>query len=150
MSAMREPHVGQIRPTRYSARGACQIVRERDFQLIADTIYNLSTWGMLVGPADPVLTGERVLVSFELPGAQGWFDAAGSVTRVIHGRRASETTRKLGIEFDALRPYDQFRLRRALFGVPPVPLESRRGRRQNQFDLRALFAADEGSERIAS
>jgi c-di-GMP-binding flagellar brake protein YcgR len=139
MSWMREQRLNGRRPVRYSVKGSCQIVRERDFQLVADRIENLSTWGMLVGPADPVLTGERVLVSFEMPGDLGWFDAYARVTRVLHGRRAQETTRKLGLEFEELRPYDRYRLRQACEGTPPIPRLTRPGRRVGGFSLAALF-----------
>jgi c-di-GMP-binding flagellar brake protein YcgR len=141
MASLREQRLNQIRPVRYSARGPCQIVRDNDFRLVADQIENLSTWGMLVGPADPVLTGERVFVSFELPAGHGWFDATARVTRVVHGRRSKETTRLLGLEFEDLRPYDRYRLRQALAGIPPVPLRGRKGRREPAFRLDELFAA---------
>lgn len=125
------------RPQRHSLRAPCQVVRERDFRLVADRICNLSTWGMLVGPADPVLTGERVYVSFQLP--DGLFiDAMATITRVLHGRRPGEVTRKLGLEFDPLRPYERFRIRRALLASPVAPPGARPGRRE--FDLRALVA----------
>src|SRR5690606_8362248 len=60
---MRRQRDVRRRPTRHTVRQACQIVRERDFRLVADRIENLSTFGMLVSPADPVLTGEKVFVS---------------------------------------------------------------------------------------
>lgn len=89
------------RPARYSAKVSCQVVRERDFRLVADRVVDLSPSGALVGPADPVLTGERVLVSF--PGVSGgWIDAEAVVARVVHGRRASEHTRTLGLSFESL------------------------------------------------
>ena len=46
---------------RLAARIACQVVRERDFRLVADRVLDLSSNGVLVGPADPVLTGERIM-----------------------------------------------------------------------------------------
>src|SRR6187397_873062 len=57
---------------RHAVQISCQVVRERDFRLVADTIVDLSTTGMLVTPADPVLTGERVIASFRLPGSTFW------------------------------------------------------------------------------
>ena len=47
----------RYRPVRHLARLSCQVVRERDFQLIADRIVDLSSSGLRVAPADPVLTG---------------------------------------------------------------------------------------------
>jgi len=119
----------------------CQVVRERDFRLVADRVENLSTWGMLVTPADPVVTGEKVFVSFQLPGSDNeWIDACATVRRVIHGRRPNECTRKLGLEFDDLRPYDRYRIRRALAKKPPAPPGARPGRRGFGFQLEFLAA----------
>ena len=137
---MRKQPDFQRRPSRHSMKIPCQVVRERDFRLVADRVENISTWGMLVTPSDPVVTGEKVFVSFQLPGTDVWIDACATVTRVIHGRRPSETTRKLGLEFDDLRPYDRFRLRRALGKRPPAPPGQRPGRRGLEFDLEALAA----------
>jgi hypothetical protein len=99
-----------------------------------------------VGPADPVLTGERVLVSFALPGDLGWLDAYARVTRVVHGRRGRETSRLLGLEFEELRPYDRYRLRQALRSVPPVPFLGRKGRRAEHFELASLFSPPSSAE----
>ena len=86
------------------------------------------------------MTGEKVFVSFQLPGTDAWIDAAATVTRVNHGRRPSETSRKLGLEFEDLRPYDRFRIRRALAKVPTAPPGARPGRRSLGFDLYSLAA----------
>src|SRR5690242_12227451 len=59
---------------RHAVHFACQVVRERDFRLVADEIVDLSTSGMLVAPADPVLTGERLIASFRLPDSLFWID----------------------------------------------------------------------------
>ena len=48
----RSPAKAHRRATRHSVRLECQVVRERDFQLVADRIVNLSTSGILVSPAD--------------------------------------------------------------------------------------------------
>src|SRR6187551_989067 len=109
------------RPHRHTVRFECQVVRERDFRLVADRVENLSTWGMLVSPAEPVITGERVYVSFQVPGTSHWIDAEATVTRVVHGRRPTEHQRMLGLEFDELSAHDRFRLRRALVGRPVAP-----------------------------
>ncbi len=128
------------RPARHTVNVRCQIVRERDFTLVADRVENLSTWGMLVSPADPVLTGEKVFVSFQVSGTDQWMDACATVKRVIHGRRPGDATRMLGIEFDDLSAYDRFRLRRALVGRPLAPPGARPGRRKSEFNLADLAA----------
>lgn len=126
---MRRSRPFQKRPVRHSTRQACQIVSETDFRLVADRIENLSTFGMLAGPADPVLTGEIVYVSFRLPDSGEWFDAKAVVARIVHGRRPSESARRLGLEFVELGAYDRYRLRRALEGRPAAPPGTRLGRR---------------------
>lgn len=135
---MRRQREVRRRPARHTVRLACQIVRERDFRLVADRIENLSTFGMLVSPADPVLTGEKVFVSFQLPGTGRWIDATATVRRVVHGRRPHESKRMLGIEFDDLRPYERFQLRRALQARPVVPPGGRPGRRASVGAIREL------------
>jgi hypothetical protein len=76
---------------------------------------------MLVAPADPVLTGERLIVSFRLPESGSWIDAEAVVSRVVHGRRAGESTRALGVAFDALDPEARRALELCLRHAPPVP-----------------------------
>ena len=137
--AVRTTRSVKKRPLRHSVRGTCQVVRLRDFRLVADRIENLSTWGMLVGPADPVLTGEKVVVSFQLPEGGHYIDAIATVTRVLHGRRPGDGSRKLGLQFENLTEYDRFCIRRALIGRPPAPPGPRPGRRAS-VDLAELAA----------
>lgn len=117
------------RPTRHTVKRPCQVVRERDFRLIADQIEDLSSWGMRVGPADPALTGQTLLVSFQVPGQDVWIDTEALVTRVVHGRRPGEHARYLGLEFTQLRPWHRYLLKRSLETVPRVPVGPRLGRR---------------------
>ena len=117
------------RPPRYLARVSCQVVRERDFRLVADCVVDLSPGGAMVGPADPVLTGERVIVSF--PGVRGaWIDAEAVVARVVHGRRTGEYSRTLGLSFENLDPESRAALAQLLaVSVPTAP-----GARQERRD----------------
>ena len=117
----RVPIKNRVRTSRRTLRARCQVVRERDFRLVADRVKNLSASGMLVAPADPVLTGERLIVSFELPESGFWIDAEAVVSRVVHGRRAGESTRALGVQFDDLDPEARRALDLCLRRVPPVP-----------------------------
>jgi hypothetical protein len=109
------------RPSRHTVAIPCQVVRESDFRLIADRISNLSVSGALVTPADPVLTGERLIVSFRAPRWGVWIDTEATVARVIHGRRHGEYTRALGLSFDSLDPFERFVLSHNLHWLPPVP-----------------------------
>lgn len=111
----------RFRSSRHNMRSACQVVRERDFSLVADTISDLSITGMLVAPADPVLTGEKLIISFRLPGTDSWIDTGGFVARVVHGRRPHDRTRCLGILFDDLSHRLRFTLERSLRRLPLCP-----------------------------
>ncbi len=56
-----------------------------------------------------------------------WFDAEGTIARVVHGRRPGDSGRCLGLEFDELDPEAKWLLARALRDVPPpVPRRERR------------------------
>jgi len=109
------------RVVRRTARIPCQVVRLRDFSLVADLIENVSPDGLLVGPADVVLTGEPVIVSFQLPGLRDYIDAEATVARVIHGRRPGETRRGLGLELTAISAFSKLLLTAYLKRLPPVP-----------------------------
>jgi hypothetical protein len=98
---------------------ACQVVRERDFRLVAEATLDLSTTGMLVPTREAVLTGEDVLVSFRVPGTAAWVDCEAVVARVVHGRRAADAFthgrrprvgRALGLAFESLSLWDQLLL----------------------------------------
>jgi hypothetical protein len=124
---------------RHTVHIPCQVVRERDFRLIGDCIVDLSTSGMLVTPADPVLTGEPVIASFRLPNSSFWIDVEATVARVIHGRRPSEHTRAIALAFEPLPGLTELVLATALQSLPPAPPRMRPGRRSTPDLLRALL-----------
>jgi hypothetical protein len=76
---------------------------------------------MLVAPADPVLTGEKIIVSFTSPKDGRWIDAQATVSRVIHGRRPGEYQRALGLVFDVVDEDSRDALNDCLKCVPPSP-----------------------------
>jgi hypothetical protein len=138
------------RPVRHSAHIACQIVRERDFRLVADRVVNLSLNGMLVGPADPVLTGEKIIVSFPSPTKKGkWIDAEARVTRVLHGRRPGEYRRSLGLEFEHLDAESRAALQECLQRIPPTPPGTRRVAPETRRIEEALKWSRRNSARLA-
>ena len=107
----------------------CQVVREFDFRLIGDLALDLSTKGMLVRARERVLTGEEVVVSFQMPRSNTWFDAQGVIARVLHGRRPGDYGLSFGIEFVNLSLNDELLLFEHLRGKaapdaqrPPRPL----------------------------
>ena len=118
------------RASRHSVRLACQVVRERDFHLVADQIVSLSESGLLVSPADPALTGERLIVSFQIPHSGHWVDAEAVVARVVHGRRPGEYSRALALQLENVEEIPQMLLGRVLKRLPPSPPGHRSGRRR--------------------
>ena len=131
---------------RHAVHVSCQVVRERDFRLVGDCIVDLSTTGVLVTPADPLLTGERVIVSFRLPSSAFWIDVEATVARVAHGRRPGEHSRAIALEFDTLPGLTELVLASALQRLPPTAPRSRPGRRSTP----GLTAAMLGSKRASS
>jgi len=125
----RSPTKTHRRATRHAVKLECQVVRERDFRLVADRIVNLSETGLMVSPADPALTGERLIVSFRIPHSGYWVDAEATVARVVHGRRPGEHTRGLALELEAVEEIPKILLSRALRRCPPAPPGHRPGRR---------------------
>jgi hypothetical protein len=119
----------------------CQVVRERDFRLIADQVVDLSPGGALVMPADPCLTGEKVIVSFQVPYLLNYIDAEATVARVVHGRRPGEYSRGLALHFDHVEGLQKFLLERALAYLPPAPPRYRAGRRNPTGTLQSLVGA---------
>lgn len=98
----------------------CQVVRQRDFKLLSDLAFDLSTEGMLVhAPYDRVLTGEPLFVSFKMPRCVQWVDAEATVARVVHGRRPGDRGRCIGVMFDDLERKVEQQLFRSLRGLPP-------------------------------
>jgi hypothetical protein len=100
----------------------CQAVRERDFRLIATQTLDVSADGVLLPIGFPVLTGEPIIISFQIPGA--WIDAEASVSRVIHGRRPGDDGLAVGVIFDVVSPSSRAALAGFLHGRPP-PLPRR-------------------------
>ena len=131
----------RYRYPRHTVRISCQLVRERDFELVGDRIVNMSMSGLLVTPADPALTGERLIVSFNLPNSNRWIDAEAMVTRVLHGRRPGEYSRALALEFEDLSFSSEIMLASDLRGLPPSPPGSRPGRRDSMGTLHAFLRA---------
>ncbi|MEJ7734133.1 MAG: PilZ domain-containing protein [Polyangiaceae bacterium] len=107
------------RPQRHAIRLACQVVRERDFKLIARQVVDLSEVGMRVLPMTRVLTGENLIVSFMAPFTRTWVDAEATVARVDHGRRPGDSGMSLGLFFDHIDEHARALLRLNLASVPP-------------------------------
>jgi hypothetical protein len=123
--------VSHRRAFRHEARIVCQVVRERDFRLVADAAIDLSDGGMRALACAPVLTGEPVRVSFRAPRGGAWFDLEGTVARVGHGRRPGDAGRCLGIAFQGTSEAARHELFAALSTLPPAgPRRGRDGHRR--------------------
>ncbi len=111
------------RAFRRFVRLPCEVVSEHDFRLVGDLALDLSTKGMLVRARRRVLTGEEVVVAFQAPRSNAWFDAVGTVARVVHGRRDGDLDLCLGVEFHGMSPAEERTLFEHLRGIAaPQPL----------------------------
>ena len=88
--------------TRREVMLPCQAVREHDFVLIADRTLDLSAEGMLIPMKRKVLTGEAIIVSFQIPGM--WIDIEAIVARIVHNRRPGDDGLAAGLVFDRISP----------------------------------------------
>lgn len=116
---------------RRQVRLQCEVVREHDFRLVGDLVLDASTTGLRCRATRRVLTGEELIVAMRMPGTNIWFDAAGVVSRVIHGRRPGDDGLAFGVELLDLDPSRQAFLFQHLRGAnapnpqrPPRPLAS--------------------------
>ena len=139
------------RARRHAVRIPCQVVRERDFRLISDAVLDLSMSGMVVTAAhwvygQSIFTGERLIVSFQLPKTLHWVDTQATVTRVARGRRRGESAPALALEFDPLPLVTQLRMRGALRRWPPPPPQPRPGRRRTDSTKHVLLRSPAQTE----
>lgn len=108
------------RVARHAVRVRCQVVRERDFKLLAEETLDMCADGMLVVSDERILTGEGVLVAFDAPGLRTWFDAEATVARVVHGRRGTDVSRALGLRFSRIDRVTRTYLKAGLQRFPPT------------------------------
>ncbi|MDB4947236.1 MAG: hypothetical protein JWP97_6770 [Labilithrix sp.] len=117
------PRVSRRVATRRDVVLPCQAVRESDFTLVADRTLDISVDGLLLPVKRTMMTGEPLLVSFQIPGL--WIDAECIVTRVIQGRRpCDDGLLAVGVLFDGISPAARAALAGFLHGRPP-PLPRR-------------------------
>lgn len=117
-------HRNDRREVRRAVGVTCQVVRERDFRLIADQAIDLSPDGMLVSSDHELEVGEGLIVSFKATQLGLWFDTDACVARVIEGRRPGDRGRGIGLSFSSLDRVKRLILRGHLRRVPP-PLPRR-------------------------
>ena len=98
---------------------SCQIVRERDFRLVAERALDLSPDGMLIATDMDLVPGENVFVSFRATELGIWFDTEAKVARVVRGRRPGDRGRGVALRFSTLSNVKRFILKGALRRIPP-------------------------------
>jgi len=105
----------------------CQVVRERDFRLVADQALDLSPDGMRVSSESDLEIGESLIVSFKATQLGLWFDSEATVARIVKGRRAGDHGAGIGLSFSTLDRVKRLILRGHLRRVPPpVPRRTQR------------------------
>ncbi|MFO0552450.1 MAG: PilZ domain-containing protein [Polyangiaceae bacterium] len=119
---MRRPQLRYVprRPTRHEIRIPCEVVRERDFKLVASETLDLSERGLLVRTRLPVLTGESLFLSFMAPFTRTFIDAEAVVARIVHGRRLADEGPAIGIEIVQMDGITEAMLRQHLSLLPTV------------------------------
>lgn len=118
---------------RHAVHVDCQVVRERDFRLVASKSLDLSATGMQVVSALDVALGDSVIVSFRAPRTDRFIDAEAVVTRVSHGRRRGDLARSIGLEFSSIDRASFITLKGALRRLPAT-----RASRPSRLDYASL------------
>ncbi len=95
-------------------RMACQVVRERDFKLVATSVMNVSESGLFVDADEPVRFGEKIIVTFYSPAAKTWIDAEGTVARLALGPKWMGRKMAFGVAFDQIDAASQKNIRRSM------------------------------------
>jgi hypothetical protein len=117
-----EVHKNERREVRRKLSMACRVVRESDYKLLGTRAIDVSPDGILVMTIRDAAAGERVLVSFKATELGIWFDAQGTIARVVHGRRPGDQGRCVAVRFANLDPVRRFILRGCLKRAsPPLP-----------------------------
>jgi hypothetical protein len=100
----------------------CQAVDVSEFQLIAERVVDLSPRGMLVACGARTRVGNRVAVSFLVPGTEDlWFEAEAVVVRIVEGDDwpAQDGGYGAGLAFTFIEKRCRDELLSRLAGYPP-------------------------------
>lgn len=102
----------------------CQVVRARDFTIVAQKAIDLSPDGIRVATEVDLDPGEEVFVAFRATELDLWFYSEATVARMIRGRRPGDQGKALGLRFSSMDRVKRFILRNHLRRIPP-PLPRR-------------------------
>lgn len=109
---------------RRAVRARCQAVTIEDFRLVGDRILDMSPNGLLVACDDAVSVGDSLIVAFQAPGSDEWFDAEARIARIVEGWRRHDPGYCIGVSFTDIELRSRVRIARLLEGYPP-PLPAR-------------------------
>ncbi|MGZ3424183.1 MAG: PilZ domain-containing protein [Polyangiales bacterium] len=118
---------------RHAVRLDCQVVRERDFKLVARRSVDLSTTGMLLEQETDLEVGEPLIVSFRAPRSDRYVDTEATVARISKGRRKGDVGPSFGVRFSPLDRTALTTLKTSLRKLPAT-----RARRPSRIDYAAI------------
>ncbi|MGZ3449953.1 MAG: PilZ domain-containing protein [Polyangiales bacterium] len=118
---------------RHAVRLDCQVVRERDFKLVARRSVDLSTTGMLLEQETDLEVGEPLIVSFRAPRSDRYVDTEATVARISKGRRKGDVGPAFGVRFSPLDRTALTTLKTSLRKLPAT-----RARRPSRIDYAAI------------
>lgn len=110
---------------RRHVRSACRAMSWAGFEVVGETLHDLSPHGALLecdGPAadGEVRIGDEVLLAFRMPWLGPDVVVTAEVARVIEGRRAGDPGRCVGLRFVDLDPEEREELRARLAMLEPT------------------------------
>lgn len=103
---------------RHTFRASCIARSLEDGRLVGDRTLDLSYSGVRVGSVTDARVGERIELSFEIPGSRVWITARGRVERVLAGRREGDEGPSLGVRIDKMNGFDRLMLATIARGLP--------------------------------
>lgn len=106
--------------SRRMARLDCAAIRIADWLDVGHGILDLSPTGALLRTDAPLAIGDRLLLSFRVPGDDDVLDAPAEVVRIVRGTRKSDRGRGVGLRFVDLHPTEVKAIQGGLSKVPPV------------------------------
>jgi hypothetical protein len=117
----RVPRTERRAEIRHRVDLACVVGREH-WRLIRARVIDLSADGMLLSFEGWIDDGVELHVRFKAAEPAIWFDTHAIVTRVVHGRRAGDAGRAVGLRFESLSAVARVILRGNLRSFPrPAP-----------------------------
>jgi len=128
------------RTSRHTLGAFGQAVALDGFRLVGERFLDASAEGALVACDERVQLGQRLLVSFPVPGTGRFFDAEAEVMRIVEGLRPGDRGYCAGVRYVDFDRKDRLELGIDLRALPAVARAVRWGVRPG-VPLRLLHAA---------